>query len=187
MPYTALVSGRILCMHGGISKRMNNLNQLRNLQRPVLEVANPSVEIDILWSDPDSTVDDFVDSTRGVGQVFGAKALTAIMNKLDVDLVARAHQVVQDGYEFFNNKRLVTIFSAPHYCGEFDNAAAMMNVDKNLTCSFQVNFRKNEKSIKLFHFRSWDPPSMQKSELQVKKAKEFSIYACILFLWKYFE
>lgn len=154
MPYTALVSGRILCMHGGISKRMNNLNQLRNLQRPVLEVANPSVEIDILWSDPDSTVDDFVDSTRGVGQVFGAKALTAIMNKLDVDLVARAHQVVQDGYEFFNNKRLVTIFSAPHYCGEFDNAAAMMNVDKNLTCSFQVNFRKNEKSIKLFHFRS---------------------------------
>uniref|UniRef100_A0A914ZBG5 Uncharacterized protein n=1 Tax=Panagrolaimus superbus TaxID=310955 RepID=A0A914ZBG5_9BILA len=58
--------------------------------------------------------------------------------KLDIDLVARAHQVVQDGYEFFANRKLVTIFSAPHYCGQFDNAAAMMNVDENLVCSFQI-------------------------------------------------
>ncbi|PIO57795.1 hypothetical protein TELCIR_20785, partial [Teladorsagia circumcincta] len=41
-------------------------------------------------------------------------------------------QVVQDGYEFFANRKLVTIFSAPHYCGQFDNAAALMNVDENL-------------------------------------------------------
>ena len=59
-------------------------------------------------------------------------------NKLDIDLVARAHQVVQDGYEFFANRKLVTIFSAPNYCGQFNNAAAMMNVDENLVCSFQI-------------------------------------------------
>lgn len=44
----------------------------------------------------------------------------------------------QDGYEFFGKRGLVTIFSAPNYCGEFDNAGAVMNVDKNLLCSFQV-------------------------------------------------
>lgn len=47
-------------------------------------------------------------------------------------------QVVEDGYEFFADKQLVTIFSAPNYCGEFDNAGAMMSVDETLMCSFQI-------------------------------------------------
>ena len=47
-------------------------------------------------------------------------------------------QVVEDGYEFFAQRQLVTIFSAPNYCGEFDNSGAMMSVDENLMCSFQV-------------------------------------------------
>lgn len=48
------------------------------------------------------------------------------------------HQVVEDGYEFFAKRQLVTVFSAPNYCGEFDNAGAMMSVDDTLTCSFQI-------------------------------------------------
>ena len=48
-------------------------------------------------------------------------------------------QVVEDGYEFFAKRHLVTLFSAPNYCGEFDNAGAMMSVDETLLCSFQVN------------------------------------------------
>jgi hypothetical protein len=56
----------------------------------------------------------------------------------DLDLICRAHQVVEDGYEFFARRQLVTIFSAPNYCGEFDNAGAMMSVDDTLMCSFQV-------------------------------------------------
>jgi serine/threonine-protein phosphatase PP1 catalytic subunit len=32
----------------------------------------------------------------------------------------------------------VTVFSAPNYCGEFDNAGAMMSIDENLICSFQI-------------------------------------------------
>jgi serine/threonine-protein phosphatase PP1 catalytic subunit len=55
-----------------------------------------------------------------------------------MDLICRAHQVVEDGYEFFSKRQLVTLFSAPNYCGEFDNAGAMMSVDESLLCSFQV-------------------------------------------------
>lgn len=55
-----------------------------------------------------------------------------------MDLVCRAHQVVEDGYEFFSKRQLVTLFSAPNYCGEFDNAGAMMSVDESLLCSFQI-------------------------------------------------
>lgn len=47
-------------------------------------------------------------------------------------------KVVEDGYEFFAKRQLVTLFSAPNYCGEFDNAGGMMTVDESLLCSFQV-------------------------------------------------
>ena len=40
--------------------------------------------------------------------------------------------------EFFAKRQLVTIFSAPNYCGEFDNAGAMMTVRDDLMCSFQL-------------------------------------------------
>lgn len=46
--------------------------------------------------------------------------------------------MVEDGYEFFAQRRLVTIFSAPNYCGEFDNAGALLSIDESLLCSFQI-------------------------------------------------
>ena len=52
-------------------------------------------------------------------------------------------QVVEDGYEFFAKRQLVTLFSAPNYCGEFDNAGGMMSVDETLMCSFQVIFQEH--------------------------------------------
>jgi len=55
-----------------------------------------------------------------------------------LDLICRAHQVVEDGYEFKNNRTLVTIFTAPNYCGEYDNAAAILNVSAEMMCSFTL-------------------------------------------------
>ena len=57
--------------------------------------------------------------------------------KFDLDLIARGHQVQEDGYEFFAGRKLVTIFSAANYCGEFDNDGAVMCVDDTLMCSFK--------------------------------------------------
>ena len=56
----------------------------------------------------------------------------------DIDLICRGHQVVEDGYEFFGNKKVVTIFSAPNYCGEFDNSAGILMVSEDLKCSFKI-------------------------------------------------
>ena len=56
-------------------------------------------------------------------------------------------KVVEDGYEFFAKRQLVTLFSAPNYCGEFDNAGGMMSVDETLMCSFQI-LKPSEKKAK---------------------------------------
>jgi serine/threonine-protein phosphatase PP1 catalytic subunit len=78
------------------------------------------------------------ENDRGVSYTFGPDVVDRFLQKHDLELVCRAHQVVEDGYEFFAKRSLVTIFSAPNYCGEFDNAGAMMSVDESLLCSFQA-------------------------------------------------
>lgn len=78
------------------------------------------------------------ENDRGVSFTFGPDVVAAFLKRHDLDLICRAHQVVEDGYEFFAKRQLVTLFSAPNYCGEFDNAGAMMSVDDTLMCSFQI-------------------------------------------------
>jgi len=78
------------------------------------------------------------ENDRGVSFTFGAEVVAKFLHKHDFDLICRAHQVVEDGYEFFAKRQLVTLFSAPNYCGEFDNAGALMSVDESLMCSFQI-------------------------------------------------
>jgi serine/threonine-protein phosphatase PP1 catalytic subunit len=73
-----------------------------------------------------------------VSFVFGPDVVSSFLRKQDLDLICRAHQVVEDGYEFFAKRQLITLFSAPNYCGEFDNAGAMMTIDDSLMCSFKV-------------------------------------------------
>jgi serine/threonine-protein phosphatase PP1 catalytic subunit len=75
---------------------------------------------------------------RGISYVFGSEVVSSFLQNNDLDLIVRAHQVVEDGYEFFAGRQLVTIFSAPNYCGEFDNAAAILTIDETLLCSFHI-------------------------------------------------
>ena len=70
--------------------------------------------------------------------MFNEKVVQKFLEKNDFDLICRAHQVVEEGYEFFGDRQLVTVFSAPNYCDEFDNAGAMMIIDENLMCSFKI-------------------------------------------------
>jgi serine/threonine-protein phosphatase PP1 catalytic subunit len=49
--------------------------------------------------------------------VFGPEIVSKFLQSKDLDLICRAHQVVEEGYEFFAKKQLITIFSAPNYCG----------------------------------------------------------------------
>ncbi|PSR92875.1 Serine/threonine-protein like [Actinidia chinensis var. chinensis] len=137
LPVAALIDEKILCMHGGISPDLHDLDQIRNLQRPA-DVPETGLQCDLLWSDPSKDVKGWGMNDRGISCTFGPDKVAEFLKKHDLDLICRAHQVVEDGYEFFAGRRLVTIFSAPNYCGEFDNAGAMMSVDETLMCSFQI-------------------------------------------------
>jgi len=137
LPIAAIIDEKIFCVHGGLSPEHHSMEQLKTVKRPT-DVADTGIVCDLLWSDPLRNQTGWGENDRGVSFTFGEDVVTKFLEKHNLDLICRAHQVVEDGYEFFANRRLVTVFSAPNYCGEFDNAGAMLTVDENLICSFKI-------------------------------------------------
>ncbi|KAF9576852.1 hypothetical protein EC968_003359 [Mortierella alpina] len=137
LPLAGIVANKIFCVHGGLSPSLGTMDDIRALRRPT-DVPDYGLLNDLLWSDPSDTALDWEDNERGVSYCFGRSIIQKFLNKHDFDLVCRAHMVVEDGYEFFNDRTLVTVFSAPNYCGEFDNFGAVMSVSEELLCSFEL-------------------------------------------------
>uniref|UniRef100_A0A672HPJ9 Serine/threonine-protein phosphatase n=1 Tax=Salarias fasciatus TaxID=181472 RepID=A0A672HPJ9_SALFA len=135
----------VFCI-SGLSPDLQSMEQIRRIMRPT-DVPDTGLLCDLLWSDPDKDVQGWGENDRGVSFTFGADVVSKFLNRHDLDLICRAHQVVEDGYEFFAKRQLVTLFSAPNYCGEFDNAGGMMSVDESLMCSFQI-LKPSEKKAK---------------------------------------
>ena len=137
LPIAASIDDKIFIVHGGSSPELKTVDQLQKVMRPT-DIPEDGLLCDILWSDPDENASGFGENDRGVSCTFNETVLKNFLAKNDLDLLCRAHQVVEDGYEFFGNRQLVTVFSAPNYCGEFDNSGAIMDVDEELMCSFKV-------------------------------------------------
>ncbi|OCK85197.1 serine/threonine-protein phosphatase PP-Z [Lepidopterella palustris CBS 459.81] len=137
LPIAAIVAGKIFCVHGGLSPSLSHMDDIRQIARPT-DVPDYGLLNDLLWSDPADMENDWESNERGVSYCFGKKVIMEFLQRHDFDLVCRAHMVVEDGYEFFNDRILVTVFSAPNYCGEFDNWGAVMSVSAELLCSFEL-------------------------------------------------
>lgn len=137
MPVAAVVEDKILCMHGGLSPDLESLSKIFEIQRPC-DIPDEGLLCDLLWADPEVAIPGWGYNARGVSYTFGHDVISEFLEINNLELICRAHQVVEDGYEFQANRKLVTIFSAPNYCGEFDNAGAIMIVNKDLMCSFKV-------------------------------------------------
>ncbi|GAA5880871.1 hypothetical protein JCM1840_003307 [Sporobolomyces johnsonii] len=137
LPIAAVVASKIFCVHGGLSPSLGSMDDIRRIQRPT-DVPDYGLLNDLLWSDPSDTALDWEDNERGVSYCFGKTVIGAFLARYDFDLICRAHMVVEDGYEFWNERTLVTIFSAPNYCGEFDNFGAVMSVSEDLLCAFEL-------------------------------------------------
>lgn len=133
----AVIDGRVLCVHGGLSPEIRTLDQIRTIERQQ-EIPHEGSFCDLMWSDPED-IETWAMSPRGAGYLFGAK-VTAEFNQINgLDLICRAHQLVQEGYKYmFPEKNLVTVWSAPNYCYRCGNVAAILSFDENLEREFKL-------------------------------------------------
>lgn len=113
LPIASIVADKIFCVHGGLSPSLSHMDDIRQIARPT-DVPDYGLLNDLLWSDPADMDQDWESNERGVSYCFGKKVIVEFLARHDFDLVCRAHMVVEDGYEFFNDRLLVTVFSAPN-------------------------------------------------------------------------
>jgi len=134
LPLTALIESQIFCLHGGLSPSIDSLDQIRQLDR-IQEVPHEGPMCDLLWSDPDDRVGWGI-SPRGAGYTFGQDISQQFNHQNGLYLVARAHQLVMEGYNWSHDKNVVTLFSAPNYCYRCGNQAALMELDEHMQQNF---------------------------------------------------
>ena len=138
LPITALIEDNILCMHGGLSKDLNNIEQLNKIARPT-EIPDEGLLCDLVWSDPsDELSENFGENERNISVTFSKNVVEEFTERNGLDLICRAHQVVEEGFQFFAGMKLITIFTAPNYAGEFDNNGGILEVGEDLLCKMHV-------------------------------------------------
>ena len=109
LPLTALIDNQIFCLHGGLSPSIDTLDNIRALDR-IQEVPHEGPMCDLLWSDPDDRCGWGI-SPRGAGYTFGQDISEAFNHNNGLTLVARAHQLVMEGFSWSQERNVVTIFS----------------------------------------------------------------------------
>jgi len=133
----AVVEGKVLCIHGGLSPDIKTLDHIRTIERKV-EIPHDGPFCDLMWSDPED-IDTWQMSPRGAGWLFGGKVAKEFNHLNDLELIARAHQLVQEGYKYwFAEKSLVTVWSAPNYCYRCGNVASILTINEDLEREFKI-------------------------------------------------
>ena len=149
---SAVIDGKIFCVHGGLSPSINTLDQIRQIDRK-MEVPHDGPMCDLLWwvsrrreepfivissrSDPEETQGWGV-SPRGAGYLFGNDVVSQFNQTNNIDLICRAHQLVMEGYKWHFNETVLTVWSAPNYCYRCGNVAAILELDEHLNRSFTI-------------------------------------------------
>ncbi|CZS96311.1 hypothetical protein WAI453_009874 [Rhynchosporium graminicola] len=133
----AIVDGEVLCVHGGLSPEIRTVDQIRVVAR-AQEIPHEGAFCDLVWSDPED-IETWSVSPRGAGWLFGNKVASEFNHVNKLKLIARAHQLVNEGYKYhFAEKSVVTVWSAPNYCYRCGNVASIMNIGKDLVPKFSI-------------------------------------------------
>jgi len=133
----AIIDGKVLCVHGGLSPDIRTIDQIRTLNRRQ-EIPHEGPFCDLMWSDPED-IETWAVSPRGAGWLFGSRVTTEFNHINKLELICRAHQLVQEGYKYhYPNQNLVTVWSAPNYCYRCGNLASILAFDDKLQRSFKI-------------------------------------------------
>ena len=124
LPMAALIDGRVFSVHGGLSPKITLIESIALLKRQG-DLPTTGPLCDICWSDPGDT-DSWYENQRGAGWLFGAPQVNEFCHNNGLDFITRSHQLAMDGYKWFFDKKLITIWSAPNYMYRSGNKASVM-------------------------------------------------------------
>ena len=136
LPLAAVVTakaGSFFCCHGGLSPKLDLVESIQFVNRSEYEGGmddNGEIVDGLLWSDPMEN-GFFMQNARGCGFLFGQEATNAFLTTNNLKFMVRAHQLAMQGWSWEHNKKVLTVFSAPNYCGINGNQGAIFVVHGN--------------------------------------------------------
>lgn len=114
LPFVAKM-GRVLMMHGGIPKGLDDLSSLKGMR---VDLSPESPFFQILWNDPSELISGFGPSPRGDGiYLFGKDVLEDFLRRNNADLLLRSHEFFPEGFRSMFSGKLISIFSCRFYGG----------------------------------------------------------------------
>ncbi|XP_010794029.1 serine/threonine-protein phosphatase 2B catalytic subunit alpha isoform [Notothenia coriiceps] len=151
LPLAALMNQQFLCVHGGLSPEITNLDDIRKLDR-FKEPPAYGPMCDLLWSDPledfgnEKSQEHFTHNTvRGCSYFYSYPAVCDFLQHNNLLSVIRAHEAQDAGYRMYRKSQttgfpsLITIFSAPNYLDVYNNKAAVLKYENNVMNIRQFN------------------------------------------------
>ncbi|KAH3660375.1 hypothetical protein OGAPHI_006961 [Ogataea philodendri] len=145
LPLAAIMNGQFFCVHGGISKHLRKVQDLESINRFVVDFPSSGLFCDLMWADPSNDYDevlnepDFVENyERGCSYMFSYNAVNRFLQDNGLLCLIRAHQAQDSGYRMYRKTKsqqfpsMMTLFSAPNYCGTYGNKAAVLRYDTKL-------------------------------------------------------
>ena len=137
LPYSALINESILCLHGGIPEEFNAINRLKGIKTSEINLIDDNTAkslLQIMWNDPKPNLKGFAESFRGREiKFFGEDVFSDFMRENKLDYLIRAHERFPEGYKWFFNKRLLSIFSSANYRGTLTPIPASYAIIRNKT------------------------------------------------------
>lgn len=137
LPLAALIDNSVLCVHGGLSPDLKSMVDIEKINRKQ-EPPETGLFSDLLWSDPEKDINDFKESQRGAGYLFGGDVTQKFLQQNNLKFMCRAHQVANDGFEKWFDGLLYTVWSAPNYCYRGGNLASVFEITTPEKTKFKI-------------------------------------------------
>lgn len=150
LPISCIINGKYLAVHGGLSPKVKSILEINKLNR-FREPPSEGVLCDLLWADP--TFDEGgvmknkfeQNESRGCSFFFGYEATIDFLKQNELLTIIRAHEVQYEGYRAYHWGNsifpvLMTVFSAPNYCGHHQNKGAILKIHQNEIQIMQYSF-----------------------------------------------
>ncbi len=125
LPLCYLLNNKIFVVHGGIpSTEGVTLEEIGKIQR-FSEPPDKGIMADLLWADFVNEDGKHV-SKRGVSFAAGPDVSRRFVERNNLQMIVRSHEMKEEGYEVQRGGRVVTVFSAPNYCDQSGNKGAFI-------------------------------------------------------------
>ncbi|KAK8888711.1 hypothetical protein M9Y10_033445 [Tritrichomonas musculus] len=127
LPLAAKVCHQFFCLSGGLDKNISRLNQINEYNRFV-EVPLEESWSSLVWSIPKEGIKDYTKIEQRHGYYFGESNVDQFLKENGLTCIIHSKQLCMNGFTSMFNKKCITIWSAPNFCGWIQNAASVVQM-----------------------------------------------------------